>query len=221
MVSEESSTSLRVPVFNGDEKNFQSWWIKFQAYVQVKDVHAVLKDAGITITKAEMKALEEKPLHAVRGYGARTANKEKQFKLGKKNLTAMAHLTMAFGTKALLNKIVSVSSADWPGGMAYKLIDILKEKCALKDRMTVVEQTRKMNGIKLKKGTDPAQLFKLIKSVENQFSDLPQKLTEDKKIAAVFENASDEYRVILANTTRDKGTGLAVDDLEESMVMQV
>ena len=87
----------------------------------------------------------------------------------------MAHLTMAFGTEALLNKIASVSSADWPGGMAYKLIDVLKEKCAQKDRMAVVERTRKIYGIKLKKGTDPAQLFKLIKSVENPFSDLPQK----------------------------------------------
>ena len=96
---------------------------------------------------------------------------------------------MAFDTEALLNKIVSVSSADWPGGMAYKLIDILKEKCATEDRMAVVEQTRKMNRIKLKKGTDLAQLFKLIKSVENQFSDLPQKLTEDEKIAAVFEKS--------------------------------
>ena len=216
-MSEDTNSSIKVPVFNGDEKNFQSWWIKFQAYSRVKGFHMLLSDAGITITEADIEGLELKPSS---GTGAITANEKKQLKLAKKNLNAMAHLTMAFGMEALLNKISSASTADWPGGLAFKLVDLLKEKCAPKDRMAVVERTRKMNTIKLKKGTDPAHLFELIKSVENQFSDLPQKLTEDKKIAAVFEKASDEYGIILANTARDKGTALTMDDLEESMKMQ-
>ena len=32
----EESTLVRVPVFNGQEKNFQSWWLRFQAYARVK-----------------------------------------------------------------------------------------------------------------------------------------------------------------------------------------
>ena len=216
-MSEDTNSSIKVPVFNGEEKNFQSWWIKFQAYSRVKGFHMVLSDASITITEADIEGLESKPSS---GTGAITADEKKQLKLAKKNLNAMAHLTMAFGTEALLNKISSASTADWPGGLAFKLVDLLKEKCAPKDRMAVVEQTRKMNLIKLKKGTDPAHLFELIKSVENQFSDLPQKLTKDEKIAVVFEKAADEYGVILANTARDKGTRLTMDDLEESMKMQ-
>ena len=85
MVSEESSMSLKVPVFNGNEKNFQSWWIKFQAYAQIKGFHAVLKDTGITSTEAKMETLKEKPSLAVGGTGAKMVDKEKQFKLGKKN----------------------------------------------------------------------------------------------------------------------------------------
>ena len=133
MLSEESSTSVKVPVFNGEEKNFQSWWIKFQAYSRVKVFHGVLKDAGITITEADIETLEERPLLATGGTGARTSDEEKQLELGKKNLTAMAHLTMSFGTEALLNKISAVSTADWPGGLAFELVKLLKEKCAPND----------------------------------------------------------------------------------------
>ena len=86
--------------------------------------------------------------------------------------------------------------------------------------MAVVERTRKMNRVQLNKGSDPADLFEQIKAVENQFSDLPQKLSEDDKIAAVLEKASDEYGVILANTAREKGTHLTMDDLEEAMKIQ-
>ena len=190
-MSNEESTSLRVPVFNNENKKFQSWWIKFQAYACVKGFHGVLNDAGITIKEEDIETLENRPSHASGGTGARISDEEIQLKLGKKNLTAMVHLTMAFATKALLNKISVISMSDCPGGLAFELVNILKDKCAPKDRMAVVEQTRKMNAVQLSKRTDPAQLFKKIKSVENQFSDLPQKISENDKIAVVLEKASE------------------------------
>ena len=107
MASEEI-TSVKVPIFNGEEKNFQSWWIKFQAYVRVKGFHAVLVNAGITIDEADIEILEVKPSALAGGTGARTTDEERQLRLAKKNLLAMAHLTMAFGSEALLNKIASV-----------------------------------------------------------------------------------------------------------------
>ena len=93
-MSDEHSGLIRVPVFNGKEKNFQSWCIKFQAYARVKGFHVVLKDTKINITKAEIDVLEVQPSFATRGSRARTADKEKQLKLAKKNLNAMAHLAI-------------------------------------------------------------------------------------------------------------------------------
>ena len=68
----------------------------------------MLKDAGITITKSDVKDLEEKPKYGYTVKGARTQGEEKQMKLCKKNMLAMAHLTMSFGTKALLNKLLQL-----------------------------------------------------------------------------------------------------------------
>ena len=104
-MSSEESTSVKVPVFNGDEKNFQSWWIKFQAYARVKGFHQVLTDAGIAIDENEIEIYELKEKYGSSGSNVRTSDEEKQLRLAKKNLLAMAHLTMAFGTEAPANKI--------------------------------------------------------------------------------------------------------------------
>ena len=72
-MANEDSVSVKVPVFNGDEKNFQSWWIKFQAYARVKGFNSVLKDAGITIDEDDIETLEEKAKHGTGGTNDRTA----------------------------------------------------------------------------------------------------------------------------------------------------
>ena len=96
----------------------------------MKVFHNVLVNAAITINEADIETLEAKPLATTGGTGARTTVEEKQLRLGKRNLLTMTHLTMAFGSEALLNKIASVSTTDWPGVLVYRLIDVLKEKCA-------------------------------------------------------------------------------------------
>ena len=127
---------------------------------------------------------------------------------------------MAFGSEALLNKIVLVKITDWPGGWEFRLVELIKEKCAPKDRMAGVERTRKLNQVELKVGEDPAKLFEQVKAIDNQFSELTHGLTKDDKIGIILEKGAEEYGVILANTARDKGSRLTMDDLEEAMIVQ-
>ena len=82
-MSSDESTSVKVPVFNGDKKKFQSWWIKFEVYARVKGFQIVLKDSGLTISEDDMDALELKEKYETGGSNDRSANKEKQLKLGK------------------------------------------------------------------------------------------------------------------------------------------
>eukprot|EP00957_Ditylum_brightwellii_P095847 7302713-Ditylum_brightwellii.AAC.1 len=84
-------SSVKVPIFNGEEK-IQSWWIQFQAYARVKQFSAALTvHSDLPTSEEEMSALD-------------ATSRKKQLAAGKKNMVAMAHLTMALGTEALLNK---------------------------------------------------------------------------------------------------------------------
>eukprot|EP00957_Ditylum_brightwellii_P206215 15347360-Ditylum_brightwellii.AAC.1 len=93
-MSEEVAT-MKVPVFNGEEKNFQSWWIRFQAYARVKQFSTALAPhADLPDTEAEIATLDPTD-----------DGQKRRINAGKRNILAMAHLTMALGTEALLNKV--------------------------------------------------------------------------------------------------------------------
>ena len=42
-MSEETSSMLKLPVFDGDAKAYQIWWIRFQAYSRGKGFNVTLR----------------------------------------------------------------------------------------------------------------------------------------------------------------------------------
>ena len=134
----EETATVKVPTFYGDEKNYQSWRVRFEAFARVKGFVGVLVDSGITIKEDEVETLELKPKFGSGLSGTRNADEEKQYRLGKRNLLEMAHLTISFTSEGLLNKIASATTDECPGGLTYKLMDALKTRYAPKDRMIVV-----------------------------------------------------------------------------------
>ena len=40
----DTKTGLKVPEFDGEEKNFQKWWMRFQAFAVVKGFRASLEE---------------------------------------------------------------------------------------------------------------------------------------------------------------------------------
>ena len=79
----------------------------------------MLVNAGITIFESDMETLELMPKYGSGTSGAQSAKEEKQYRLGNRNLMAMAHLTMAFSSEALINKIPTAKTSEWPGSLGY------------------------------------------------------------------------------------------------------
>ena len=53
----EETATVKVSTFDGDEKNYQSWRVRFEAFARVKGFVGVLVDSGITIKEDEVEIL--------------------------------------------------------------------------------------------------------------------------------------------------------------------
>ena len=194
-MSEDSG--MKVPVFEGTPKSYMMWWVRFQAYAVMKNFSRALKvDPSLPSNDT-------------------VAPETDKAKLAKKaNEVAMASLTMAFKTEAMLNILFRAMTKDWPGGLAHKVVAELKRQFQPEDIMCRVELRRSLNKISMQKGQDPAKLFEQLYSIQNRSK---IEIPEDDFVAVILDAASDEYQSVLTNEqTRLKGN-LKVKDLEDAM----
>ena len=62
-MSGEETATVRVPVFDGEEKSYQTWLIRFLAFARVKGFSKVLENAKMTIKEEDLEDLELRPKH--------------------------------------------------------------------------------------------------------------------------------------------------------------
>ena len=133
-------TGNKVPVFEGNAKSFMMWWVRFQAYAVMKGFSRALKlDPSLPASDSVVPADDEAKL-------AKKANE-----------IAMASLTMAFKTEAMLNLVFRTMTTAWPGGLAHKVVEELKKQFQPEDIMSRIELHRSLNKISMKQGQDPAK----------------------------------------------------------------
>lgn len=167
------TSSIRMLTFTGKEEDFLLWWTRFEAYAEVKKFALSLKtggETGLPITKAN-KVLD---LNTLDG-------KIKNAKL-RRNAVAMATLTMAFTTQGLINMIISsAKDVDYPGGKAYRVIELLMVKYMPKDLVTRVELRKVLNKVSImKEKENPDVLFEKLKAVENWYNTSTQQISTCK-----------------------------------------
>jgi hypothetical protein len=79
------TTSVRLPLFDGQHKNYQIWWTRFIAYASVHQFTQALKTGGeMTIMPARDDTVVDPTTHPAVA------------KAKKRNAIAMANLSMAF-----------------------------------------------------------------------------------------------------------------------------
>lgn len=148
-MSEDSGS--KVPVFDGSQKGFMMWWVCFQALAVMKNFSRSLKQDPSLPESVEVVPGDE------------------EAKMAKKaNEIAMASLTMAFKTEAMMNIIFRTMTTKWPGGLAHKVVAELKRRFQPDDILCRVELRRSLIAIKMKKGQDPAKLFEQVYSIQNR-----------------------------------------------------
>ena len=97
--------SVKLPLFDGKASKFTMFWMRFKAYGAVKGFLPALQDGG----EADMPADETTTLDPA------DADEAKQIAAKKRNAVAVASLTMAFTTQALMKHVGKACDEDWPG----------------------------------------------------------------------------------------------------------
>ena len=187
----------KIPVFDGNSKGYMMWWVRFSAYAVMKNFQRALK------VDPDLPAKDSDEPTSEKAAAAKKANE-----------VAMASLTIAFKTESLLNIIFKSMSADWPGGLAHKVVSELKKKYQPEDIMCRVELRRSLNAIKMKKGQDPGKLFEQIYSIQNRSK---IEIPEADFVAVILDAASEEYQAVLTSERARLKEDITVTDLEETM----
>ena len=107
--SAETTSSIRMPVFDGKHENFLIWWTRFEAYAEVKKFARSLQEGGE----------DDLPQRSDVELDVNVDAKKAQYLALKRNSVAVANLAMAFTTQGLINMIASAKDNDFPGGRAH------------------------------------------------------------------------------------------------------
>ena len=198
---------MKLPLFSGEAKDFPLWWMRFKSFAKVYGI-------GGSINRV---ADPDLPTSADEVIDDTTTAGKKQAAARKANDIALANLTMAFTTEGLMGLVYSSMTAEYPDGLAWKVVDGLFQKYYPQDILSKVELRQELNGIKMKKEDNPAVLFEALSGIENKYNTAMYKVPSEDLIAAVLEKAPKEYSSLLTAEMRSKGVALTREHLKEAM----
>lgn len=206
-MNSSSEKSLKLPTFNGEKEDFAVFWMRFSAYATVYDFVMTLVKGG----EPDLPASADEQLDPTKD-----ADKKK-IAARKRNNVAIANMTMAFSTQAMLALIEQSCTDKWPSGLAYVVMELLFARFRPDDVITRVELRKQLAKVSMKVNAKPSTLFEQISSIRNRFNKGTRKVDEEELIATVLEKAPKEYQAVLTCEQRVKGNAVKLEDLEDAM----
>ena len=184
-MSEEVYKAFLLPVFSGKEEEFELFWPRFQAYAALKGFRE-----AIQYTK-------DPDLPDVDGsYTGTDAQKLIQKKADARNKLAMAVFTMEFKTVALMDRISSAKTPEYPDGLAYLVVKGLLDKYRPKDRVSKLEALTSLNEVEAESDDDPDEMFNKIATVKQTF--IKSGVDEANYLNHAINIAPKKYKGIIA-----------------------
>eukprot|EP00977_Amphora_coffeiformis_P019679 scaffold7386_cov160-Amphora_coffeaeformis.AAC.9 len=197
--------SVKLPTFDGKAKKFTMFWMRFKAYAAVKGFLPALQDGG----EGYMPPDEATVLDPS------DPDEKLMIEAKKRNAVAVASLTMAFTTQALMKHVNKACDEDWPSGLAHKIVKSLFNKYRPKDNISKVELRMMLNKVSMKPKDNPEKLFEQLAEIQNY--DEKGSIDEEDLMAVVFTVAPKQYQSVLSAVQLEKKDKLTLEDLEEAM----
>jgi hypothetical protein len=202
--------SAQLPAFTGQRQDFQTWWIRFQAFAGVWGFSSALIPGGDT----DMPVSDAVVLDL-----SKTADL-KAVKAKQRNALALSHLTMALGTQSSFGMVYKTQTTEWPGGLAHLVVKLMQKKYNPDDRIARVELRSLLSSVAMKANEDPGVLFEQVCTIQNRYAAATHQIDEEELLAVVMKAAAPAYVPIITMEQSIKGDKLTLDDLETVMHQQ-
>eukprot|EP00957_Ditylum_brightwellii_P151489 11536422-Ditylum_brightwellii.AAC.1 len=95
-------------------------------------------------------------------------------------------------------------TADWPSGLASRIVVSLHEKYALQDMVAKIELRRALNSVLMKRKVNPVVLFEQISGLQNRYNTASFQVSMEEQIVTVLDKAPMEYGTVLACEQRTR-----------------
>jgi len=151
--------NITLPTFDGEDESYQVFWTKFRAFATAKGFVGALMGRETQLPARESTVLDE------------TNDADKlRIKAKQNNSLAMAYLLSAFKAEADISLAYETMTDEWPGGLAYKVIEKLQEIYQPKDSVTEVELYARLLNVKMKPKENPKILFEQVAAIQNWYN---------------------------------------------------
>ena len=204
---DSDAKSMKTPVFDGNMKSFHTWWTRFEAFARVQKFAEALGSQK----EPDMPATEAETIDETDDAG------KKAIRAKNRNARAVAHLTMAFTKQRDLKFVALGKDADWPGGLAYKIVRRLKQKYQPAYLLAQLDIKKMMDALNMKDDDDPSVLFEQIAEVQNRALTANMTISTKEEVAMVIKAAPPKYHAVITAEVRAKGVSVTGDDLEDVM----
>jgi hypothetical protein len=105
---------------------------------------------------------------------------------------------MAFTTDAAMSVVFKAKTTEWPGGLAWMVMDLMRKKYRPQDMVTRAELQNKLNNLSMADGENPKVLFKEISTIENRYNIGTKWVDEADQIALVMQKALKMFKSVIA-----------------------
>jgi hypothetical protein len=203
----EQDKTVKIPLFDGNKKNFVMWWTRFKAYGKVQQFSQALQEtpeAALPATQVAYNALDK----------ADAANAA-AIEATRRNERALANLAVAFTTTKAMTHYHKAGDLNWPDGLASNVVTSLLTKYRPTDTISAVEYEQSLEEFKLKKGQDPTELFDHFVEVNTQYGVTTP--DERKLIAIALKKLPEKYVVAFSTLNVANGGNVDLDSFEETV----
>ena len=122
---------------------------------------------------------------------------------------------MAFKTVALMNRISDAKTADYPGGLAYLIVQGLMQKYRPNDRISKIEALVELNKISMKADEEPDVLFNKVAAVRQTYR--KSGIDDANYLNHIINSVPSEYQGTIAFVMSDKGNSLTIEHVQKAM----